>query len=119
MSTPIWFLSGVRSHVTLQEPGTGESFVTNVALVIVGVGQHVHVQSGNAHIHFVTNIAGFHILLTHLQVGLLVSRQVGTCGKMFSTFITLMFRDIWLGVHLGSPVIVQHGVDSEGFDGDY
>ena len=73
MSASVWFLSSVRPHVSLQEPGTRESFVTNVALVIVGVGQHVHVQSRNTHVHFVTNIAGFHILLTHLQVSLLVS----------------------------------------------
>lgn len=42
MSAAVWFLPGVRSHVTLQEPGTGESFVTNVALVGQVMGQNVH-----------------------------------------------------------------------------
>ena len=42
MSTTIGFVSGVRPHVTLEKPGPGEGFATNIALVAEAVGQNVH-----------------------------------------------------------------------------
>ena len=51
MSTAIRLVSSVRSHMSLQKPGTGESFATNVALVRQVVGQNVHGQGWHADIH--------------------------------------------------------------------
>ena len=42
MSTTVGFVSGVRPHVTLKQPGPGESFATNIALVAEAVSQNVH-----------------------------------------------------------------------------
>ena len=39
------FLSGVGSDVTLQQPGTGEGLVADVALAGQSVGLDVHLQS--------------------------------------------------------------------------
>ena len=57
----------------------------------VGVGQHVHVESGDTDIHLVTNVAGLDILSVHLQVCLFVSAEVGTGCKMFATLVTSVF----------------------------
>ena len=42
MSTPVWLLSGVRPHVTLQQPGTRKCFATHVTLVTQVMGEDVH-----------------------------------------------------------------------------
>jgi len=42
MCTTIGFVSGVRPHVTLEEPRPRESFSTNIALVAETVSQDVH-----------------------------------------------------------------------------
>ena len=51
MCTTIGFVSGVRPHVTLEEPRPWESFSTNIALVAETVGQDVHWQGGHADVH--------------------------------------------------------------------
>ena len=43
VGTAVGFLSCVRSHVSLQQPGTTEGFPAQLALVVVGVGEEVHV----------------------------------------------------------------------------
>ena len=70
MSTPVRLLSGVRPHVTLEQPGPRESLVTDLTLVVVGVCQHVHVEGGGGHIVLVADVAGLDVLLDHGQVGL-------------------------------------------------
>ena len=57
----------------------------------VGVGEHVHVESWDADILLMTNVATLHILPAHLQVGLLVSGEVGAGGKTLATLIALVF----------------------------
>ena len=64
------------------------------AFVAVCVGEHVHVQGGNTHVHLVANVAALCVLFTHGQVGLLVSGQVGAGGKVFATLITAMLGHI-------------------------
>ena len=64
--------------------------MTDPAFVAVCVGEHVHVQGGNTHIHLVADVAALCVLFTHGQVGLLVSGQVGAGGKVFATLITAM-----------------------------
>jgi len=36
------FVPGVGAHVALQQPGPGERFAANIALVAEAVGQHMH-----------------------------------------------------------------------------
>ena len=60
------------------------------AFVAVCVGEHVHVQGGNTHIHLVANVAALCVLFTHGQVGLLVSGQVGAGGEVLTTLIALV-----------------------------
>ena len=64
------------------------------AFVAVCVGEHVHVQGGNTHIHLVANVAALCVLFTHGQVGLLVSGQVRAGSKVFATLITAMLGHI-------------------------
>ena len=117
MSTTVRFLSGVRPHVTLQQPGTGEGFATHIALVLVGVGQHVHVEGGHTDVHLVTDVAGLGVLLAHGQVGLLVSAEVGAGGKVFATLLTSVLAGVlFASTDLGSAILVQHGVHGEGLD---
>ena len=85
MSTTVGFVSGVRPHVTLKQPGPGESFTTNIALVAVGMSQHVHVEGRGGHVVLVTDVARLEVLLGLGQVGLPVTREVGAGGKVFAT----------------------------------
>ena len=42
LGTAKWFLPGVGPHVPLQQPGSGESLATHIALVAEAVGEDVH-----------------------------------------------------------------------------
>ena len=42
MSAAVGFISGVRSHMALQQPGPTESLPADLALVVEVVGQDVH-----------------------------------------------------------------------------
>ena len=42
VSTPVGLLSGVRSHMSLQQPGTTESLPAHLALVVEVVSEDVH-----------------------------------------------------------------------------
>ena len=118
MSTPVRLLSGVRPHVTLEQPGPRESLVTDLTLVVVGVCQHVHVEGRGGHIVLVANVARLEVLLGLGQVGLPVTREVGAGGKVFAALPAPVPGRPVVGVDLGSPVIVKHRVHCEGLDGD-
>ena len=62
MSAAVRLLSGVRPHVTLEQPGPGEGFSTNIALVAEVVGQDVHLQGGGGHVLLMTNVAGLSVV---------------------------------------------------------
>ena len=60
------------------------------AFVAVCVGEHVHVQGGNTHIHLVADVAALGRVCGKLLVGLFVSGQVGAGGKVLTTLIALV-----------------------------
>ena len=62
MSTTVGFVSGVRPHVTLKQPGPGEGFVANLALVAEAVGEDVHLQGGGGHVLLVADVATLGII---------------------------------------------------------
>ena len=62
MGAPVRLLSGVRPHVTLKQPGPGESFVADLALVTEAVGQDVHLQGGGGHVLLVADVATLGII---------------------------------------------------------
>ena len=83
-------LPGVTSLVSVEQPGSGEALATDVAGVGEAVGEHVHRQGRHAHVELVADVARLRRLRGELAMGLLVSRQVGAGGKMFSTLSTLV-----------------------------
>jgi len=90
VSTTIGFVSGVRPHVTLEQPGPGEGFVADLALVAEAVGQDVHLQGGGGHVTLVADVAALGIVGCQLFVGLTVPGKIGTCGKVLATLFTLV-----------------------------
>lgn len=104
--------------MTLEQPRPGERLVTDLALVTVGVCQHVHVEGGGGHVVLVADVAGLEVLLDHGQVGLPVTREVGAGGEVFAAFSTPVLRHLVAGGNLRSAVIVKHRVHGEGLDGD-
>ena len=73
--------------MSLQQPGPGESFATNLALVC----EDVHLQGRGRHIQFVAALGR---VCGKLLVGLFVSGQVGAGDKVFTTFIALELQDV-------------------------
>ena len=76
--------------MSLQQPGPGESFATNLALVAKVVCEDVHLQGRGRHIQFVANVAALGRVCGKLLVGLFVPGQVGAGGKVLTTFIALV-----------------------------
>ena len=76
--------------MSLQQPGSGESFATNLTLVAEVVCEDVHLQGGGGHIHLVADVAALGRVCGKLLVGLFVSGQVGAGGKVLTTFIALV-----------------------------
>jgi hypothetical protein len=70
MSTAERLFSGVRSHVSLQQPGPGESLTAHITLVAEAVCENVHRQGWRAHIHLLTHRTGLGRLRTQRLVGL-------------------------------------------------
>ena len=99
--------------MTLEQPGPGEGFVADLALVAVGVSQHVHVEGGGGHIVLVADVARLEVLLDLGQVGLPVAGEVGAGGKVFTTISAPVSRHLVDGVNLGPAVIVKHRVHGE------
>ena len=73
--------------MSLQQPGPGESFATNLALVC----EDVHLQGRGRHIQFVAALGR---VCGKLLVSLFVSGQVGAGDKVFTTFIALELQDV-------------------------
>ena len=81
----IRFVSGVTSHVALQQPRPGESFSTDITLVVKAVGKHMHAEGRHADVHLVTDVALLGIVRVKAPVSLPVSGQVAAGCIMFST----------------------------------
>ena len=90
VSTPVRLLSGVRPHVTLEQPGPRESLVTDLTLVAEVVGQDVHLERRGGHVFLVADVAGLGILCRQQFVSLLVTREVGASGEVLPTLLTLV-----------------------------
>ncbi len=88
MSTAERLFAGVRSHVSLQQPGPGESLAAHITLVAEIVSQDVHGQGWRADIHLLTHRTGLSRLRTQRLVGLPMAGQVGAGGKVSSTIQT-------------------------------
>ena len=74
--------------MALQQPGPGESFPTELTLVVEVVGQDVHGQGGHADVHLVTDMALLSIIRVQAPVCLSVSGEVTAGGVMFPTVST-------------------------------
>ena len=83
-------LPRVTPLVSVEQPGSREALATDVTGVCKAVGKNVHRQGWHAHVELVADVARLRRLRGELAVGLLVSRQVGAGGKMFSTLSTLV-----------------------------
>ena len=118
MGAPEGLLPCVRPHVALEQPRPGEGLVADLALVAVGVCEHVHVEGGGGHVVLVADVAGLQVLLDHGQVGLPVAGEVGARGKVFTAFSAPVPRRLVAGVDLCSAVIMKHRVHGEGLDRD-
>ncbi len=70
MSTAERLFAGVRSHVSLQQPGPGESLAAHITLVAEIVSQDVHRQGWSAHVHLLAHRTGLGRLSSQLLVGL-------------------------------------------------
>ena len=90
MGAPVRLLSGVRPHVTLEQPRPGEGFVADLALVAKAVGQNVHLQGGGGHVLLVADVAALGVVGCQLLVSLTVPGKVGTRGKVLATLFTLV-----------------------------
>ena len=94
VSTAIRLLSSVRSHMSLQQPGTTESLPAHLALVVEVVSEDVHLQGRGAHVHLVADVAGLGCFCWESFVSLLVAGQVGAGGEILPALLTL---ELWLG----------------------
>jgi hypothetical protein len=98
MSTAVGFVSGMRTHVALQQPRTGEGLAAHVALMGQVVGEHVHGQGWHAHVHLVTYWALLGVVGVEGAMGLPMAREVAAGGVMLAAFCTGVFRfHIFLG----------------------
>ena len=84
--------------------------------MVVGVGQQVHVEGGDADVLLVADVAALHILPSQLKVGLSVPGEVGARSKAFPTISTFVSGEIRLGADLGPAVVVEERVHCEGLD---
>ena len=75
MSTAIWLVPGMRPHVTLQQPGTGESFTTNVALVGQVVCENMHGQGWHADIHLKIFLSEQKIIVVKKNISYLITNR--------------------------------------------
>ena len=89
VSTSIGFISSVRSHMSLQQPGTTESLPAHLALVVEVVSEDVHLQGRGAHVHLVADVAGLGCFCGESFVSLLVARQIGAGGEILPALLTL------------------------------
>ena len=77
--------------MALQQPGPGKCFTTELALMVEGVGEHMHREGRHADIHLVTDVALLGIVRVKAPVSLPMSGQVAACCIMFSTVTAGVF----------------------------
>lgn len=77
MSTTIWFLAGMGSPVTLQQPRSTEGFTAQITAMFQIMCENVHGQCGHRHVGLVAMWALSGGVTIKTSVRLLVSAQVG------------------------------------------
>lgn len=78
----------MRSHMSLQKPGSAKGFSTHVALMKKLVSQNMHRQRRHWDIRLATVLAAFGELAVQASVRLFVSREIRRCGIWLTTFST-------------------------------
>ena len=109
-------VTSVGPQVALQQPGPGESFPTELTLVVEVVGEDVHLEGRGAHVHLVADVARLGRLRGQLLVGLLVPGEVGAGGEVLAA---LLAPELGLGLRtlvLGPPVRLVERVYRESLD---
>ena len=86
--------------------------------MVVGVGQEVHVEGGHADVLLLADVAGLDVLPGELEVGLPVAGEVGAGGEVFAAVLTPVAGTLGLYTDPRPPVVVEHRVHCEGFDGE-
>ena len=57
VGTTVGLVPCVAAHVTLQQPGPGESLSTDITLVVEVMSEDVHAEGGHADVHLVADLA--------------------------------------------------------------
>ena len=100
--------------MALQQPRAGESFPTELALVVEVVGEDVHGQGRHADVHLVTDVALFSIVRVQAPVCLPVPGEVTAGGVVLPALRTrvlrlrLLYQSLLL---LGSTVTCKKGLE--------
>ena len=92
-------------QVTLQEPGPGESFPTELTLVVEVVGEDVHAERRHADVHLVADLALFSIVGVQAPVGLSVPGEVAAGGVVFAAVSTAVLGSLTLLPALLTPTV--------------
>ena len=92
-------------QVALQQPRAGESFPTELALVVEVVGEDVHGQGRHADVHLVTDVALFSIVRVQAPVCLPVPGEVAAGGVVLATVSAGVLRLLTLLTSLLAPPV--------------
>ena len=57
VGTTVGLVPRVAAHVTLQQPGPGESLSTDITLVVEVMSEDVHAEGGHADVHLIADLA--------------------------------------------------------------
>ena len=95
----IRFVSGVTSHVALQQPRPGESLSTDITLVVEVVGEHMHAEGRHADVHLVADVALLGVPRVEGAVCLPVAGQVARSSVVLSTLRTGELRPRLVGCY--------------------
>lgn len=96
------FVSRVRTHVALQQPGPRKGLATELTLMVQVVSENVHGKGGHADVHLVTDVALLGIVAVETPVRLPVSRKVAASRIMFSTVTACV---LWFLASLLQPIL--------------
>ena len=78
-------VSGVTSHVALQQPRPGESLSTDITLVVEVVSEYMHAEGRHADVHLVADVALLGVPRVEGAVCLPVAGQVARSSVVLST----------------------------------
>ena len=85
VSAAIRLVPCMTSHVALQQPRPGESFSTDITLVVEVVGEHMHAEGRHADVHLVADVALLGVPRVEGAVCLPVAGQVAGSSVVLST----------------------------------